>query len=87
MSLAPLHDDKLLGGSTTSPGTGGEKKAKDAELYILDLVTKRVEWHAAMFPGIQAYTALHARPDGRVFGFADRRRFFVFDPVAPDCPR
>ncbi len=82
MSLAALPDGKLLGGTTTSPGTGGEKKAREAELYILDLATRKVEWHAAEFAGVQEYTALHAEPDGRVFGLADRGRFFVFDPAA-----
>jgi len=79
MSLAPLPGGKLLGGTTTSPGTGGERKANQAELYIMDMATKKVEWHAAVFPGAQGYTDLCAAPGGLVFGFADQRRFFVFD--------
>ncbi len=79
-SLVALPHGKLLGGSTTSPGTGGEKKAKEAELYILDLKTKKIEWHEAMFPGVQEYTDLCLAPDGLVYGFADRTRFFAFDP-------
>ena len=80
MSLAPLPDGKILGGSTTSPGTGGEKKAKEAELYILDLASKEIEWHAPVFPGVQGYTDLCPGPKGLVYGIADRKRFFVFDP-------
>jgi hypothetical protein len=38
-------DGKLLGGATTSPRTGGERKAKQAELYVMNLATKRLEWH------------------------------------------
>ena len=79
MSLAALPGGRLLGGTTTSPGTGGEKKAAEAALYVMDLATKRVEWHAAVFPGAQTYTDLCAGPDGLVFGFADQKRFFVFD--------
>jgi streptogramin lyase len=79
MSLAPVPGGKLLGGTTTSAGTGGERKAKEAELYVMDLATKKVEWHAAVFPGAQGYTDLCAGPDGLVFGFADQKRFFVFD--------
>jgi len=79
MSLAPLPGGKLLGGTTTSAGTGGEQKAKQAELYIMDMATKKVEWHAAVFPGAQGYTDLCAGPGALVFGFADQRRFFVFD--------
>jgi hypothetical protein len=79
MSLAALPVARLLGGTTTSPGTGGEKKATEAELYIMDLGTKQVEWHAAVFPGAQGYTDLCPGRDGLVFGFADQKRFFVFD--------
>jgi hypothetical protein len=82
MSLVALDGGKLLGGSTTAAGTGGAKKASEAELYQLDLGTKRIEWHEAVFPGVQGYTALHALPGGLVLGFADRTRFFVFDPGA-----
>ena len=58
MSLALLPDGKLLGGTTISPGTGGEQKAKEAELYILDPTTCKVEWHAVVFPGVASYTDL-----------------------------
>jgi len=79
LSLAALPGGKLLGGTTTNPGTGGEKKAAEAVLYLLDLRTKRVEWHAAVFPRAQGYTDLCAGRDEMVFGFADQTRFFVFD--------
>ncbi len=42
MSLVALPDGKLLGGTTISPGTGGQYKADQAELYLLDLATKRI---------------------------------------------
>ncbi|HNR36398.1 MAG TPA: hypothetical protein PKO36_14545 [Candidatus Hydrogenedentes bacterium] len=79
MSLAVLPGGKLLGGTTTSPGTGGEKKANQAELYIMDMASKQVEWHEAVFPGVQEYTDLHAASNGLIYGIADRVRFFVFD--------
>jgi len=80
MSLAPLPEGLLAGGTTTAAGTGGERKAKEAELYLLDLGTKRIVWHAALFPGAQAYTDLCATPAGLVLGFVDGRTFFAFDP-------
>ena len=82
LSLVALPGGKLLGGTTTSPGTGGEKKATEAELYLLDLAEKRLEWHQVVFPGIQGYTDLSEGPKGLVYGFADQTRFFVFDPAA-----
>jgi len=81
MSLVALPNGKLLGGTTTSPGTGGEKKAQQAELYIMDMATKKIEWHAPVFPGVQDYTDMCVAPNGLVYGVADRRRFFVFDPA------
>lgn len=79
-SLASLPGGKLLGGSTTSPGTGGEQKAEQAELYILDMATKKLDWHEGVFPGVQEYTDLCYAPNGLAYGVADRKRFFVFDP-------
>ncbi|MGV3686327.1 MAG: hypothetical protein ACO1NS_11920 [Daejeonella sp.] len=81
MSLVPLPNGKLLGGTTTSPGTGGEKKAKEAELYILDMKTKKVEWRQATFPGVQEYSEMRLMPGGKVYGITDKKTFFVFDPA------
>jgi hypothetical protein len=81
MSLADLPGGKLLGGTTTSPGTGGEKMAEQAELYIMDMATKKLDWHETLFPGAQGYTDLCLAPNGLVYGVVDRQRFFVFDPA------
>ncbi len=80
VSLAALPQGKLLGGSTTAAGTGGEKKARQAEMYIMDMATKNIDWHKALFPGAQSYTDLCNGPSGLVYGVVDRKRFFVFDP-------
>ena len=82
MAMAAFGDGKLLGGTTTAAGTGGERKANQAELYIMDLATKKLEWHAAVFPGVQSYTDLCSGPNGVIYGIADGARFFVFDPEA-----
>jgi hypothetical protein len=81
MSLVALPDDKLLGGTTTSAGTGGERKATEAELYIYNINTHKLDWHQAVFPGAQSYTDLCAGPRGLVYGVVDLKRFFVFDPA------
>ena len=80
MSLVALPDGNLLGGSTTDPGTGGERKAEEAELYVMDIETRRVLWREVVFPGVQSYTDLCPGPGGVVYGIADRECFFVFDP-------
>lgn len=81
MSLVALADRRFLGGTTTGAGTGGERKAKEAELYEFDVATRTIAWHAAVFPGAQVYTDLGPGPRGLIYGFVDRTRFFVFDPV------
>lgn len=81
-SLVALPHGTLLGGTTTSPGTGGEKKAKEAEMYILDAATRQIEWREAVLPGVQSYTDLVLGEDSKVYGIADLRWFFVFDPTS-----
>ncbi|GMV93034.1 MAG: hypothetical protein AMXMBFR82_28120 [Candidatus Hydrogenedentota bacterium] len=81
LSLAAIDDKTIVGGATTAPGTGGEQIAKEAELYILNLDTKKIEWHELIFPGAQGYTDLCRAPNGLIYGVVDRTRFFVFDPA------
>ena len=81
MSLAALPEGRLLGGTTTAAGTGGEQKAEVAELYLLDMATKKLQWHAPLLPGVQSYTDLGEGPKGLIYGMADSSRFFVLDPV------
>ena len=81
MSLVALADRKLLGGTTTGAGTGGEKKAEQAELYIMDMATKNIDWQQVTFPGAQSYTDMCPGPKGLVYGVVDLKRFFVFDPA------
>lgn len=79
LSMIALPGGKVLAGTTTSPGTGGEKKAGEALLYIMDPATRKIEWRAAVLPGVQEYTDLVAGPKGLAYGIADRKVFFVFD--------
>ncbi|MCK5802285.1 MAG: hypothetical protein KAI66_05605, partial [Lentisphaeria bacterium] len=51
MALAPLPAGKLLGGTTIAAGTGGQAEVSEAQLYILDLATRKIEWHAPLVKG------------------------------------
>ena len=93
MSMAPMPGGKFLGGTSTRPGSGGIRKAKEAELYIMDARTKKIEWHAAIFPGAHEYTDMCLGTNGLVYGLVGfvewhplvlkyGKRFFVFDPAA-----
>jgi len=46
----------------------------------MDMATKQVKWHEPLLPGVRNYTDMCLAPNGLVFGFADWKRFFVFDP-------
>lgn len=84
MSLTVLDNGKILAGTTVAPGTGGERKANLATLYIIDKDSKSIEWQGAVMPGVQTYTDLTTRADGKVYGFANSGIFFVFDPEAKE---
>ena len=45
------------------------------------MATKAVEWHAPLIPGAQSYTDLYTTEKGQVYGIADQRHFFLFDPA------
>lgn len=79
MSLVSVSSGRLLGGTTTAAGTGGQKRAAEAELYLMDVSTKRLIWRTTAIPGVQQYTDLCPGPGGTVYGIADKRLFFVFD--------
>jgi hypothetical protein len=92
MSIVELDDGKLLCGTSTRPGSGGRRTEDEAELFIMDPVTKQIEWRSTLLPGAHEYTELVVAPDGKVFGLACftpwdpsvlkyDRIFFVFDPV------
>ncbi|MBI3947921.1 MAG: hypothetical protein HY321_18535 [Armatimonadetes bacterium] len=81
VGIAALPGGKLLGGTGIDPKAPGENMPQVAELYLMDMATKRVEWREAVLPGVIAYRELLAAPDGLVYGIIVPARFFVFDPA------
>ena len=79
MAQVALPDGKVLSGTTIAAGTGGAVKAKLAEMYVFDVPSGKIEWHAPVLPNVSSYTDLCAGPESLVYGFADSKRFFVFD--------
>jgi len=78
--LLQLDGQTVLGGTTTAAGSGGEKKAGQAELYLLNLNDHHIEWHKPIISGVQSYQGLH-RAGNFIVGVADYYLFFVFDPA------
>ncbi len=79
ISLVSLPGGRLFGGTTTAPGTGGERLASEAQLYLMDTFSKQIIWKRAALPGVREYTDLCLGPRGLIYGIADRVIFFVFD--------
>ena len=82
-AMVLLADGRLLGGTTRAAGTGGEARGADAAmLYLLDPASpdRRLLWSGTPVPGAQVITDLLLADDGMVWGIADSRWLFRFDP-------
>ncbi|MCS7224124.1 MAG: hypothetical protein NZ959_06170 [Armatimonadetes bacterium] len=80
-SITSLPSGLIVAGTTTAPGTGGQKKATEAQLYFLDPYSGHLLWHQPLFPGAQTYMDLiYDDRNGLVYGFVDWVRYFVFHP-------
>jgi hypothetical protein len=80
MSLAPLSNGSMVGGTTVTPTMGGVQKADVATLYLLDPDTQDITWSGSPFDGVEEYTDLLTLSGREVLGIADRDRLFAFDP-------
>ncbi|MFW5866326.1 MAG: hypothetical protein ACOCX2_00830, partial [Armatimonadota bacterium] len=79
-TMLALPDGRLLCGTTVTASMGGERRADQAEMYLLDLAGKTVEWHVPVLPDVIRYTDTIMASGGNVLGIADRKRVFLFDP-------
>lgn len=80
-SLVQISEGLILGGTTIKPGdTGGMPKAKNAQLYIMDINNNKIVWAGSPIPGIKSYSDLSVTSNGLVLGVADGNLFFVFNP-------
>ncbi len=79
MALAELPDGNLIGGTTTSPGTGGERIARECTLYILEWPSMEIEYQENILPSVREIRELLTGPDGLVYGLDVEGTFFVFD--------
>lgn len=92
MSLAQLADGNILVGGTTDPGTGGERKAANASLAILDLEQKKKIFELEIAGSARIDDLLRGE-DGLIYGIStdngsgNQQTFFVFDPVARKVAR
>ncbi len=78
-ALAALSDRLLLVGTTTAPGTGGERKAPEAGLLLVDAAGGRTVWRGRVPGGIDAVLSLAALPGGDAVGIDSDLRLFRFE--------
>jgi hypothetical protein len=91
VALAALPDGNLVGATSVSPGTGGERLASVPEIYIFDWKERKILWHQPL-PEIKGneFTSfdLLTGPDGLVYlldGGSSALR--VFDPARREMVR
>jgi len=86
-ALAWLTNDLLLIGTTTDPGTGGERKAKECSILLFDLKQKKVVWSGKELGPVGTIQNFLVLPDGKVLGAAATQELFLFDPATKKIVR
>ena len=81
VALAALADGTVVGGTTTSAGTGGHAVATEGALYVMDWQSKRIVYQTPVAKA-RVINELIVGPDGLVYGFAGGTVFFAFDATA-----
>ncbi len=85
--LAWLPDNQILIGGSRSPGTGGPRTVKKAELAIFDIATAQVIWHEPIAGIVENFGDMLTLPDGQVIGWLNGRTLFRFDPETKKITR
>jgi hypothetical protein len=81
-ATAPLPNGNFLGGSSTEPAGGGQRKAEVAKLYEMNPSRREIVWSDRPYDDVREYADMIAH-DGMVYGVTDpsaTNRYFVFDP-------
>ena len=73
-------DGYVYGGTSIHGGQGSIPSASEAVLFVWDAAGKQKVFETVPVPGKTSITALHAGPDGNIWGLANGA-LFVFDPV------
>ncbi|MGD0822460.1 MAG: hypothetical protein ABSA71_17130 [Desulfomonilia bacterium] len=71
----------ITGGTTIFGGGGSHPTQKDAEIFLWNPETRKLEFEAIPVPGASSIYNLLTAPNGLVYGIADRT-MFIFDPAA-----
>ena len=90
--MAYLEDKELLAvGTSISGGSGTQPKVEQAVLFLWDCEAEKKVWEGTLDRLVNAFNALVAVPDGRLYGTVtggEKPELFVFDPESrtfADC--
>ncbi len=81
-AMAAISNSLLLIGTTIAPGTGGEVKAENASLLLMELPSGKILWRSKELGATQVVIALLALPDGNVIGIDGENRLFRFETAS-----
>ena len=81
-AMAAISNSLLLIGTTIAPGTGGEVKAENASLLLMELPSGKILWRSKELGATQVVIALLALPDGNVLGIDSDLRLFRFETAS-----
>lgn len=79
VSLAVLHDENIIGGTSAMGGVGSHSTQNDARIFIYDTKSNKKVFDIIAVPKQKQINALAVGTDGFIYGFAGNE-FFVFDP-------
>jgi len=72
-------DGYLYGGTSIHGGQGGSPTQSEAVLFVWDVAAAEIVYETVPVAGKTSITALHAGPDGNIWGLANGA-LFIFDP-------
>jgi streptogramin lyase len=85
-TLADLPKQGVIAvGTTIQGGSGTQPKVDQATLFLWDYQAEKKSWEGPFEHPVDAFNALAAAPDGRLWGTVvkdDKGELFVFDPEA-----
>lgn len=80
VSLAVVNG-LIVGGTTIQGGSGSKSSKSEAKLFLWNPKTQKKVFEVVPVPGHKTINNLIAAPNGKVFGIADGRMLFSFDPL------
>ena len=79
--LKAMPDNKLLGGTTITPGTGGAVKAVQAKVFLMDGKSMKIIYQTVAVPGAGEIRGIEIGDDGLAYGVARMGKPVMFQMI------